>query len=120
MYQNHFFIRYRERVLKDPAISIEDTIESFFAKEWSIYGIKITKELEEVFHCFDGHFSDDRVDVLICAEDGYSFGIRKEQLFIIKTIITDEMLSDNQRYLFRQLGLQHRLMNNQFYRFRPV
>lgn len=115
LYQNHFFKRYRERVLKNESISIENTIEAFFKQEWSLFGIPITKELEDVFHCFEGHFSDDEVNVLLCVEDGYAFGIRKENLFIVKTIITDRMLSENQRALFLQLKEHHRNLNGQLY-----
>ena len=115
MYQNHFFRRYRERVIKDTSVSIQDTIERFFSKEWSFFGVKITQELEDIFHCFEGHYADDRVDVLVCAEEGYAFGCQKEGLFVIKTIITDEMLSERQRALFPQLSDSHRALNNQIY-----
>ena len=115
MYQNHFFRRYRERVIKDAGVSIQDTIERFFSKEWSLFGVKITQELEDVFHCFEGHYTDDRVDVLVCVEEGYAFGCKKENLFIMKTIITSEMLSDRQRALFPKLSDFHRDLNNQIY-----
>ena len=115
MYKNHFFRRYRERVIKDASVSIQDTIERFFSKEWSLFGVKITQELEDVFHCFEGHYSDDEVNVLVCTEEGYSFVCKKENLFVMKTIITDEMLSDRQRALFPQLSESHRELNNQIY-----
>ena len=115
MYQHHFFKRYRERVLKDTGVAYKDAIESFFSKEWSLFGVKITEELEEIYHCFEGHFSDDRVDVLICTEVGYAFGLNKENLFVIKTIITDELLSDRQRALFPQLSDIHHDLNTQLY-----
>ena len=115
LYTNHFFRRYRERVLKDLNKSIEDTVEVFFAEEWSLFGIRITEEIEEVFHCFEGHFSDDKVDVLYCTEKGYAFGLKKENLFVVKTIITDEMLSEEQRALFLQVREHHKILNSQIY-----
>ena len=115
IYTNHFFKRYRERVLKDPGKSIEETIEAFFAEEWSLFGIRITKEIEDVFHCFEGHFSDDKVDILACVDKGYVFGILKDRLFVMKTIITNEMLSENQRALFLQLSQQHREIDSRIY-----
>ena len=115
IYTNHFFVRYRERVLKDVSKSTEETIESFFDVEWSSFGIRITQELEDVYHCFEGHFSDDKVDVLFCTEKGYAFGVKKENLFVVKTIVTDEMLSEQQRALFLQVRQQHQILDSQIY-----
>lgn len=115
LYTNHFFVRCRERVLKDVSKSMEETIESFFDLEWSSFGIRITQELEDVYHCFEGHFSDDKVDVLFCPEKGYAFGLKKENLFVVKTIITDEMLSAQQRALFLQVRQHHRVLDSQIY-----
>ena len=114
-YTNHFFVRYRERVLKDVSKSMDEAIESFFDVEWSSYGIRITQELEDVYHCFEEHFSDDKVDVLFSTEKGYAFGVKKENLFVVKTIITDEMLSEQQRALFLQVREHHKILNSQIY-----
>lgn len=115
IYTNHFFVRYRERVLKDISKSMDETIESFFDVEWSSFGIRITQELEDVYHCFEGHFSDDKVDVLFFPEKGYAFGLKKENLFVVKTIITEEMLSEQQRTLFLQLKQKRQKYNENFY-----
>lgn len=115
IYLNHFFERYRERVLNDSNVSINDTIAIFFSKEWCFGGIRITKEIEDVYHCFEGHFSEDRVDVLVLSNEGYVFGVNKGPYFVMKTIITDKDLSDKQRALFPKLSDIHQRITEQMY-----
>lgn len=101
-YQNHFIERYKERVMKDSSASFDSFVESFLAEEAALSGFEITKELEDVFHCFDGHFSDDKVDLLLMSSYGYSFAEKKGKIVFVKTVITPEMLSDRQKELFLQ------------------
>ena len=114
-FQNHFIERYKERVMKDTTASLDSFVESFMIKEVALSGCEITKELEDVFHCFDGHFSEDKVDLLLTSSYGYSFAERKGKIVFVKTVITPEMLSDRQKELFFQLKTVSDITKSRYY-----
>ena len=115
-FQNHFIERYKERVMKDTTVSFDSFVESFMIKEVALSGCEITKELEDVFHCFDGHFNDDKVDLLLTSSYGYSFAEKRDKIVFVKTVITPDMLSDRQKELFLQLKTVSDITRSRYFR----
>lgn len=114
-YSNHFLERYKERVLKDGNATYDAVIESILINERALSGCEITKELEEIFHCFDGHFSDDKIDLLLTNSYGYSFAEKRGNIVFVKTVVTPEMLSDRQKELFIQVKAHNDFVNTLYY-----
>lgn len=96
----HFFQRYKERVLKVDNLSQEEVIKKYFISNWAQAGVEINDEIESVFHCFEGHFNDEVISLVFAIADGYCFGENHDKVSIIKTIITEDMLSERQKKLF--------------------
>lgn len=96
----HFFQRYEERVLNECNLSREEVIKKYFISNWAQVGVEINDEIESVFHCFEGHYNDEVVSLVFATADGYCFGENHDKVSIIKTIITEDMLSERQKKLF--------------------
>lgn len=117
---NHFLERYKERVLKNKAIPFDEVVESVMLNEMSLSGIKITKEIDDVYHCFDGHYSEDKVDLLLTNPYGYCFAEKRERIVYVKTVITNEMLSEKQKKLFSQVTEIDNILNHLYYSTRTI
>lgn len=102
IYPPHFFKRYRERIVKDELISNEDIIRLYFKNEWGFMGAFVNKELEAVFYCFEKN-KDEKISFVAASSEGYCFGERQGNINIVKTIISEDMLFDNQKPLFSEL-----------------
>lgn len=63
-------------------------------------GIEINEEIDAVYNCFEGHYKDEVISLVYATPDGYCFGEERENVAIIKTIISEDMLSERQRKLF--------------------
>ncbi|MCL2246416.1 MAG: hypothetical protein FWC10_04815 [Lentimicrobiaceae bacterium] len=103
IYPPHFFKRYRERIVRDESISNEDIIRLYFRNDWGFLGAVVNKDFESVYHCFETDDKDDRVSFVATTSQGYCFGEKQGNVNIIKTIISEEMLFDNQKPLFESM-----------------
>jgi hypothetical protein len=103
IYPPHFFKRYRERILKDDSISNEDLIRHYFKHDWGFMGAVVNENFESVYHCFENDNKDEKVSFVCASNQGYSFGDKQGNVNIIKTIISDEMLFENQKQTFSEL-----------------
>ena len=99
----HFFRRYRERIVKDESISNENIIRRYFKDEWGFTGAVVNEDFESVYHCFEDGDKDDRISFVAATSQGYCFGEKQGNVNIIKTIISEDMLFDNQKSLFSKL-----------------
>lgn len=103
IYPPHFFKRYQERIVKNEAISNDDIIRQYFKHEWGFVGAVVNEKFESVYHCFEEDNEFDKVSFVAANSQGYCFGEKQGNVNIIKTIISDEMLFENQKYLFNEL-----------------
>lgn len=103
IYPPHFFKRYRERILKDDSISNEEVINVFFKNSWGFTAAVVNEKYESVYHCFESSDLSDKVSFVAATSDGYCFGEKQGSVNIIKTIISEDMLFDNQKKIFADL-----------------
>ncbi len=103
IYPPHFFKRYRERIVKDDSISNEDIIKRYFEKELGFIGVVADENFELVYHCFENDDKEDKISFVAASTEGYCFGERQGNVNIVKTIMSEDMLFDNQKPLFAQL-----------------
>lgn len=103
IYPPHFFKRYRERIVKDESISNEELIRLYFKKDWGFVGAVVNEHFESVYHCFENDDKNDKVSFVAATSQGYCFGEKQGNVNIIKTIISEDILFDNQKPLFSNL-----------------
>jgi hypothetical protein len=103
IYPPHFFKRYRERIVKDESISNEDMIRQYFKNDWGFMGALVNENFESVYHCFENDDENDIVSFVAATSQGYCFGEKQGSVNIIKTIISEEMLFENQKSMFNEL-----------------
>lgn len=99
----HFFKRYRERILKDEAILEEDTIRLYFKNTWGFMASVVNENFESVYHCFEADGKNDKISFVAATSEGYCFGEKQGNVNIIKTIISEDMLFENQKLVFNEL-----------------
>lgn len=99
----HFFRRYRERIVKDEIMSNTDIIRRYFRNEWGLAAVVVDENFNAVYRCFEKSNNDDKVSFVGATVEGYCFGERQGNINIIKTIISEEMLFDNQKEIFFNL-----------------
>ena len=111
----HFFKRYRERIVKDEAILEEDTIRLYFKNAWGFMGSVVNENFESVYHCFEANDKNDKISFVAATSEGYCFGEKQGNVNIIKTIISEDMLFDNQKFLFLELKNAFNKFNKERY-----
>lgn len=103
IYPPHYFKRYRERILKNNDLSNEKLIRSFIQNSWGFIAAAVNKELEAVYQSFEANHQNEVFGFAGATYDGYCFGERQGKINIMKTIISDDMLFNDQRELFTTL-----------------
>ncbi|WP_298939158.1 hypothetical protein [uncultured Dysgonomonas sp.] len=111
----HFFKRYRERIVKDASISNEDIIRQYFKKDWGFMGVVVNEEFESVYHCFESNQENDKISFVAATSQGYCFGEKQGNINIIKTIISEDMLFENQKKVFNALKEEFNAFNKERY-----
>lgn len=99
----HFFKRYRERIVKDDFSSNEDIIRRYFKNDWGFVGVVVNKDFESIYYSFEDDNKNDKVSFVAATSQGYCFAEKQGDVNIIKTIISEEMLFENQKYIFSKL-----------------
>ncbi|RYE59314.1 MAG: hypothetical protein EOP48_01275 [Sphingobacteriales bacterium] len=100
IYAPHFFRRYRERILKDNLISNDEIIRNYIKKDRGFTGGFVTKQVEDCFKSFEEQHQEEPVNFAGATLDGYCFGFKEGCNIIVRTIISPEMVKDDQRELF--------------------
>lgn len=103
IYPPHYFKRYRERVLKAISRSNEELIRIFIQNSWGYIATAVNKEQQKIYQNFEVQFNNEIVSFAAATNDGYCFGERQGNINIMKTIISDDMLFDDQKALFAYL-----------------
>ncbi len=103
IYPPHFFKRYRERIVKDESISNGDIIREYFKNDWGFTGAVVNEDFESVYHCFENEDKNDKISFVAATTQGYCFGEMQGNVNIIKTILSEDMLFDNQKSIFYAL-----------------
>lgn len=106
IYAPHFFRRFRERILKDNSITNDEIIRNYIKKDRGFTGGFLTKQVEDCFKSFEEQHQDEPVNFTASTLDGFCFGFKEGNDIMIKTIISTEMVKDDQRELFNILKNQ--------------
>ena len=65
-------------------------------------GAVVNEDFETVYHCFENDNENDKVSFVAATSQGYCFGEKQGNINIVKTIISEDMLFENQKpYLFQ-------------------
>lgn len=103
IYPPHFFKRYRERIIKDESLSNEEIIKLYFKDDWGFMAAIVNEDFESIYHCFEKDDKNDKISIVAATSQGYCFGEKQGNVSILKTIITEEMLFENQKHTFSSL-----------------
>jgi hypothetical protein len=115
IYPPHFFQRVRERIIKDTSISSEDLMKLYFKNDWGFVGAVIDENYKSVYHSFETSSKDEKISFVAATSQGYCFGERQGNVNIIKTIVSEDMLFENQKLIFSKLKNDFKAMNAQRY-----
>ncbi len=115
IYPPHFFKRFRERIVKDDTISNDDLIRLYFRNDWGLVGAKLNQEQKNVYNNFEEQDKNEKIDIVCVNTYGFCFGEQQGNINIIKTIISEEMLFDDQKYIFQELRKMYNEMNYERY-----
>lgn len=103
IYSPHFFLRYRERILKSPNMAMLDVIDGFLKGNWGLVSLLIDDNLEAAYQCFEGHYNNEVVDFVAATAGGFCFGENHGNISIVKTIVSKDMLREKQAKLYVEL-----------------
>ena len=87
IFSAHVFSRYRTRFLKDEDISNKELIRSFFMRNIGVV--------------WQEGIAENHVEGSI--QDGILFGMKQDNVFLIKTFVTFDMLFENQNVLKEEM-----------------
>ena len=107
LYPPHFFRRYRERIIKSDELSTLELIKHFFAHNEGCMITQIDAKYEAVPMKYDDFIHGEHVNVAGVDDYGYFFGEINSRMQIMKTIISKDMIYENQRDLFEKLDQQY-------------
>ena len=101
IYTSHFFQRYRERIIKDKVIDTEDLIREYMIKNKDMMWHRNTASFSAAYQ---RHERENVTQMATRVSEGNCFIERIDKsLFLIKTILPDEMLGISQSSAFNQL-----------------
>lgn len=115
IYPPHFFKRFRERIVKDDTMSNDDLIRLYFRNDWGLVGAKLNQEQKNVYNNFEEQDKNGKIDIVCVNSYGFCFGEKQGNINIVKTIISEEMLFDDQKYIFHELRKVYNEMNKERY-----
>jgi len=113
IYPPHFFRRYRERIVKDFDMSNDDLIKIFISNTKGSISTAITEDFKAIpLNTENGVLENDEIYNLVHVnEQGFCFGEYIGRNKIIKTMVSEEMLFDNQKELFKNMKIELYLQN---------
>ena len=115
IYPPHFFKRYRERIVKNVTISNDDIIRLYFKNDWGLVGANVNQDHANVYKSFEDDEQNERISIVAATSQGYCFGVKQGNINVIKTIISEEMLFENQKFIFHELRKAFNEMNRERY-----
>lgn len=102
IYPPHFFARYRERILKDEAIYGEELIKRFFKVNDRFSKEPLTEAHTKAYQKYEA--GGESIQAARCTEGNIFLEIQSYKIVIVKTIISDEMLFEDQKDAFSKLS----------------
>ena len=99
----HFFSRYRERVLGGSGMSGPDLIRYFVNRIWMWSFMLLSEDRRKGVASMDEVLSKESIDFMAYHPDGVMFGERTDNIYLIKTIVTFDMLFRDQKELLDDL-----------------
>jgi hypothetical protein len=103
VYPPHFFKRYRECILNE-LLPNEAVIHEYFKNDWGRLGTLVNKDFETLFRVFEKDIeSSNKISFVGISVQGYFFGEKQGTVDIIKTIVPEDMLFENQLTTFARL-----------------
>lgn len=115
IYPPHFFRRYRERIAKDMTCSSDDIIKLHFTRNcWGIVAAHSDEKYKGVYDVFEPGLNDD-VSFACVNSEGLCFGERQGNITVVKTIVSEDMLFDDQKEVFAKLKLDFELSNKSMF-----
>lgn len=104
IYPPHFFVRYRERILKDDTIYGDELIKRYFKVNDRFTKEPLSEEHTKAYRKYES--DNESVQAARCAEGNIFLEIQSPRVVLIKTIISDEMLFEDQKEAFSRLADQ--------------
>jgi len=111
----HFFKRYRERILKKDSLSNEEIIRLYFKNDWGFAGAIVNEDFESVYRHFESDSKNEKLSFVAANSQGYCFGEKRGNVNILKTIISEDMLFENQKPIFNKLKKAFKEFNKERY-----
>ena len=109
IFTDHFFTRYRERILRDDSLSALDVVTLFHRRNSDIVISRDTKAYSRSYAKYE---TGELPAIAARCPDGNCFGeFADRRTIVIRTIISDEMLRDGQDDAFSRLEDRRRLYN---------
>lgn len=99
----HFFQRYRDRIIKNSKLSSVELIKHFVNSNWAMSYAIPTREMYEVYESIEGRKDDSQLNILGACADGYCFAEKQDEIYLMKTIISHDMLFEDQKKIFSTL-----------------
>ena len=99
----HFFSRYRERVLGGSDMSGPDLIKFFVNRIWRWSFMLLSDDRKKGVASMDEVLSKEKIDFMAYHPDGIMFGERTDNIYLIKTIVTFDMLYRDQEEMMSDL-----------------
>jgi hypothetical protein len=116
LYPPHFFRRYRERIVKDFSTSNRDLIRSYISTNTGIVFATVNQGMETVYVSFEHKITAGSVGFVCATAAGYCFGEKHGDIFIMKTIVSEDMLFESQKEVFSSLRKDFIEVYKEFYR----
>ena len=110
IYTPHFFSRYRERVLKDEDISGEELIKRYVSRNTRF----IAKPIDETFAKAYKKYEDDESQTFAAKVNEGNIFLKDYdgKVLVCRTILSDEMLHENQTEAFGTLDTELRRLGH--------
>lgn len=115
IYPPHFFKRYRERIVKDFSASNEDIINRYFSGTWGFAFTILRKDIQSLYRSSENEMQDGAERFVCAMTDGYCFGERYGKIYLMKTIVSEEMLFESQKEVLSNLRKDFVKENKEMY-----
>lgn len=116
IYPPHFFIRYRNRIVKDLRLSNEDIIKLYLLRNrWGFVAAPSDEKYQGLYNIFEPEMSGTDISFVCVNSEGFCFGEKLGNINLMKTIISEDMLFENQTEIFTKLREEFELFNKSMF-----
>lgn len=116
VYPPHFFKRYRDRIVKDMGSSNEDIIRLYLHRNgWGLVAAPTDEKYQVLYNIFEAEMSGTDISFACVNFEGFCFGEKLGAINVMKTIISEDMLFDDQKEVFAKLKEEFELFNKSMF-----